>query len=409
MSGHDQITNLRERMTEDVLQRTLPFWIRHAVDREHGGIYGLITGDMRVWKDQPKMLVICARVLWTYSAAYRLFGKPEFLEMANWTRDYLLGSFRDRENSGFFWQVSSRGEITSDRKQTYGQAFALYALAEHFRATGLAESLERAIETFQLIERHCFDPRLGGYLEARGRAWGPLEDMRLSDRDTNCPKSMNTLLHVMEAYSNLLRVWPDPRLKEQQARLIQVMLERVIRSDPYPHFDLFFQSDWTPIGDHISFGHDIEGSWLLTEAADILGDTGLREQAREAGLALARAVYMHAVEPDGSLLYEADARGIVNTDKHWWPHAEAVIGFLNAYEFTAEAFWLEAAVSCWNYIEERFIDPIEGEWRAKLNREGRPYPDYPADPDQCKVGPWKCPYHNSRACFEVFTRAKGRA
>jgi mannobiose 2-epimerase len=409
MSAQEKISRLRERMTEDVLQRTLPFWIHHAVDREHGGFYGRITNDMRVWKEEPKTLVICARVLWTYSCAYRLFDKPEFLDMANWARDYLLGPFWDQTRSGLFWQVSYRGEVASDRKQTYGQAFGLYALSEHYRATRQAKSLERAIEIFNLIERSCFDSALGGYWEARGRDWQPLDDMRLSPRDMNCPKSMNTMLHVMEAYTNLLRVWPDARLKGQQARLLQAMLARVVTSSPYPHFALFFEADWTPVGDHISFGHDIEGSWLLAEAAEVLGDRELSARAREAGLRLAEAVYEHAVEEDGSILYEAGPEGILNTDKHWWPHAEAVVGFLNAYELTGEHRFLDAAIKCWDYIEERFIDPINGEWWAKLNRQGAPYPDYPADPDQCKVGPWKCPYHNSRACFEVFARGKGKA
>ncbi len=394
----------KQRIENEILNDVLPFWIRHAPDREHGGFYGLITNDLRVYNNVPRSSVLCSRILWTFSAAYRLYGGEAYLQMATRAFDELLRRFWDRECSGVFWAVDYRGNVVSDRKQIYAQAFALYGLAEHYRATRNEASLEHALELFRCIETYSHDRVNGGYFEARDRRWQPLEDMRLSDKDLNALKSMNTMLHVMEAYTNLLRVWENADLRRSLRELVEVMLERVITSAPYDHFILFFDEHWQPLSDHISFGHDIEGSWLLTEAAEALGDPVLLTHAQTAAQRLAQAVYEHGRDTDGSLFYEADPTGIVNADKHWWPQAEAVVGFYNAFQLSSQEHFFDASYRCWDYIERKVVDRTYGEWFYKLTREGTPYPDYPADPDQYKIGPWKCPYHNGRAGFEMARR-----
>ena len=389
---------IRRELTENIL----PFWMRHAVDRENGGFYGTISNDLAVGKQSPRAAVINTRILWTFSAACGLVDSA-YRETADWACKYVLDKFWDAEYGGVYWMVDHLGRPLSDRKQIYAQAFAIYALSEYFRATGNPESLERAKELYRLIEANSFEPLHGGYLEACSREWGALDDLRLSDKDLNSPKSMNTCLHVMEAYTNLLRVWPDSALRASQKALLEVTLDRIV-DESTGHFRMFFDSAWNSLTGHVSFGHDIEGSWLIYEAAEVLGDAHLLDRSHKLAIRMAQAVYDEGLDKDGSLFYEADSKGkLIDPNKHWWPQAEAVVGFYNAWQLTRAEHFLDAAVRAWDYIENKVVNRTHGEWYAKLTPDGRPYTEA-EDSDACLVGPWKCPYHNSRACFEMLAR-----
>lgn len=389
---------IREELTENIL----PFWMNHAVDRQNGGFYGMIDGDLHVDNEVPRTSVVNTRVLWTFSAASRLIGS-QYRETADWAYDYIRYKFWDPEYDGLYWTVDRRGNPVSTRKQIYAQAFGIYALAEYYRATGIAESLALARRLFARIEEHSHDPRFKGYLEARDREWRPLEDMRLSEKDLNAPKSMNTHLHVMEAYTNLLRVWRDPLLEAKQAELLELTMDHIVDAST-GHFKLFFDEQWNSLSGHVSFGHDIEGSWLLVEAADVLGDTGQIERARKLAVAMADTVYAQGLDRDGSLFYEADALGkLVDPKKHWWAQAEAVVGFYNAFQLSGEERFRSASRRVWDYIEAKVVDRVHGEWHAKLTPGGVPL-TAKEDSDAYLIGPWKCPYHNSRACYEMIQR-----
>ncbi len=210
-------------------------------------------------------------------------------------------------------------------------------------------------------------------------------------------KSMNTHLHVLEAYATLLKAWDDEQLRGRLRELIRLFLDHVIDRKAH-HFIMFFDEDWTPKSDHISYGHDIEGSWLLCEAAEILGDSALLREVQEEAVKMAQAVHDEAIDADGGLLYEANRTGMIDTDKHWWPQAEAVVGFLNAYELSGKEHFQTAAERAWDFIDKYIVDHKHGEWFWKVSREHVP------SNDQYKVDPWKCPYHNSRMCFEVMAR-----
>jgi mannobiose 2-epimerase len=288
------------------------------------------------------------------------------------------------------------------RKQTYALAFAVYALAEHRLATGSDASLDRAIALFRTIETRAAAPVGGGYREAHARDWTALADVRLSDRDQNAPKSMNTQLHLMEAYTNLLRAWPDAGLRQRLTELVALHLERIV--DPVSgHLLLFFDDGWSPLTRVVSFGHDIEASWLLTEAAEVAGDTALLARARATGLRLARVTLAEGEDRGhGGVFAERREDGSLDDDKHWWMQAEAVVGFLNAWELSAEEEFLLAAERAWGFIDRFLVDRTYGEWRWRTLRDGTPVVGAP------KVEPWKCPYHNSRAALEVKARAAGR-
>lgn len=392
------------RFERELTGNILPFWMTHAVDRENGGFYGYIGPELRANREASRASVVNTRILWTFAAATRLLGS-KYRGTADRAYEYVANNFLDRDLGGVFWTLDRRGRPISDRKQTYAQAFAIYALSEYFRATGDAGALDHAKRLFGLIERHSYDPVWKGYIEARARNWSGLDDMRLSDKDLNCPKSMNTHLHLMEAYTNLLRAWRDPEPGARLAELLEVTMDHIIDART-GHFKLFFDEEWNSLSDHVSFGHDIEGSWLLVEAAEVLGHPALIERARRLAVGMAEAVYAEGRDTDGSLFYEADPAGrLIDANKHWWVQAESVVGFYNAYELTGDAKFREQAERAWDYIESHFVDRVNGEWHAKLRPDGTPY-SASEDPDACLAGPWKCPYHNARVCYEMMARLR---
>jgi len=397
------LSALRRRMQADLDNNILPFWAQRAF-KPDGNLVGVVTHDLREFDDVPRHVVLCARILWTYAAAARRDPRPEWLAVGRKALALLEGPFRDTRHGGFFWSLTRDLKPHSPRKQVYAEAFTIYGLTEWYLATGDKAALARAKEIFELIEKHARDPKFGGYIEALDADWGPLVDMRLSDKDLNSPKSNNTLLHILEAYTALLRVWPDERVRTALRDLLTIILDRVVTAEPYPHCALFFDMEWRSLLPKFSYGHDIEASWLFWEAAVAVGDPALTERTKKASLALADGVLAHGLDADGAVLYDGDATGPLNTDKHWWPQAEAIVGFLNAWQLSGNEAYLAAAVRAWDFTEKHVVDPKHGEWFAVLERSGKPYPDYPAFADSQKIGPWKCPYHNGRACIEVLKR-----
>ncbi len=390
-------SEFKQQLEQELQGNILPFWSTYVVDKVNGGFYGALTNDREVLNSVPRSAVLCARILWTFSAAYRLLGLDEYLTTACWAYDYLTRVFWDAEYGGLFWQVDFNGHPVLDRKHHYAQAFGIYGLAEYYRATQDPRSLSLAQRLFQLLEEHAFEPVYGGYIEGSRRQWDKLEDMRLSDRDLQCRKSMNTMLHILEAYTNLSRVWDDSRLKAQHRALIDHFLQRIVDASS-GHFRLFFDDSWHSLSDEVSYGHDIEGSWLLLEAAGRHGDPLLITQVRSAALKIAQAVYQEGWDADGSLVYAGGPLGWEDTSKAWWVQAEALVGFYNAYQLSGQMHFALAAQHCWEYIQAHLVDRKFGDWFKQLNRDGTP------DKALYKAGPWECPYHHSRACFEMLER-----
>ncbi len=390
-------SEFRQQLEQELKGNILPFWSTYSVDPINRGFYGALTNDRRILNTVPRSAVLCARILWTFSAAYRLFGLEEHRATALWAYDYLTNVFWDADYGGLFWQVDLKGRPVDDRKQAYAQAFGIYGLAEYCRATKDSRSLSLAQSLFQLLEKHAFDPIHGGYIEGCDRKWGPRADMRLSERDLNCRKSMNTLLHILEAYTNLLRVRDEVQLRIQHRALLDQFMHHIV--DPSSgQCQLFFDDRWESMSDEVSYGHDIEASWLLWEAATCHDDPLLKAQVRSTALALAGAVYREGREEDGSLVYTGGKNGWVDTSKAWWVQAEGMVGFHNSYQLSGEEHFARAARQCWDFIQNYLIDRKNGDWFKQLDRNGEP------DPSVYKVGPWECPYHHSRACYEMLER-----
>jgi mannobiose 2-epimerase len=400
MRDDTRLVRLGRSMERDLRENVLPFWMGRVPDQTRGGFHGLVADDGTVDPAGPRGGVLNARILWTFAAAARRYGDPGYRRMADRAFCYLLEHFWDEEHGGVYWMLDQEGRPVSDRKQTYNQAFALYGLAEHHRATGSPEALDRAVRLYRTIEEHAADRLHGGYEEARGRDWRPLEDVRLSEKDRNTPKSMNTHLHVMEGYANLLRVWDGDDLRERLRALVEIHLERIL--DPESgHLLLFFDEAWTPVDRAISYGHDIEASWLLVEAAEVLGDPDLHERSVAVAETIARATLFEGLDPGhGGVYAERADNGPLDDEKHWWMQAEAIVGFVNAWELTGDQAFLRAAERTWQFVDRFLVDRTHGEWRWRVARDGSPIPGLP------KVEPWKCPYHNSRAALETLARAE---
>jgi mannobiose 2-epimerase len=389
--------DLRQKVETELRSGILPFWLQHTVDNEFGGFRGRIANDLTVDPHAPKGLILNARILWTFSKAFSVYRDPEYLAAARRAYEYLTGFFWDKEFGGVYWMLDYLGRPFDTKKRIYGQAFTVYALVEYFHATGDAEALAKAMRMVEQIEAAGHDAVNGGYFETYERDWTLATDQRLSDVDMDEKKSMNTHLHMMEAYATLLRFHEDAAVRLRLRELIEIFLDRIVHPVTH-HFILFFDEQWHPRSEKISFGHDIEGSWLLCEAAEILGDAALLARVREVAVQMAQAVHEQAIDADGGLLYEADPTGIVDSDKHWWPQSEAVVGFLNAFELSGRAYFQEDAQRSWEFIEKYIVDRRHGEWFWRVSKAGVP------NATEDKVGPWKCPYHNSRTCFEAMQR-----
>ncbi len=378
-------------MEHDLLQNILPFHEKVCVDRQQGGFYGRVENDQRVQADAPKGLVQHSRLLWTFAHAYRRYQDPAYFRLASRAYWYLLSHFWDAYHPGMIWLVDGAGKVLDSHKMIYGQAFAIYALSEQFLAGGHKQSRDLAVTLFHILEQKAQDPQFGGYFDAFEKDWRFTDAVNIDETVYPTVKSMNTHLHLLEAYTNLLRAWDTPLMRRSLRTLIAIMLDRII-DRPAGEMKLHFSADWRVLGGHISYGHDIEASWLLVEAAQALGDDALLAETQRVSLRMAQAAYENGLNADGSL--RDDDQGDTRT---WWVQAEAVVGFFNAYELCGESHFLAAALGCWRYIDEALLDRRHGEWIWGRDAKGVPVP-------RPKAGLWKTPYHNGRACMEIKQR-----
>ena len=397
----DKALQLAKEVEAELKERILPFWMENTVDTEHGGFYGYISDDLKVEKQHYKSSVICSRILWTFSKAYNQYRESQYLKMAEHAYRFLTTAFWDKENGGVYWTVDYCGNCESGKKQIYAQAFAIYGLAEYYKATGDDTVLEQAMELFRLLERYGKDNENGGYIDALARDWDALDDTSLSDKDMNVAKTMNTNLHVMEGYTNLLTARTDETVRESLKELVLVTVRHIldIKSG---HFLMYFNADWSKCSDMVSYGHDIEGSWLLEEAAGVLGDASLHEEIKKIAVSMAESVYRDGRDLEhGGIFGEEENGAIVGEEKEWWTQAEAIVGFYNAYTLSGDEKYLDYAAEVWDFTKKNLLDYKNGEWFWGISMDGSRHLK-----DE-KVGPWKCPYHNSRMCFEIISRVKG--
>jgi cellobiose epimerase len=393
----DTVKHFAQSVQLELDQNLIPFWLRYAADYDRGGFIGAMSNELVADPDADKGLILNARLLWTFSAAYQYSGDLRLRSLAERAYAYLEHCFWDRQYGGMIWRVNAAGESVDHQKKIYGQAFTLYAWTEYFRAFQVQSALEHAIALFRAIEQYSLDDEYGGYIEVCQQDWSVAEAARLSPKDMAAKKSMNNHLHVLEAYTNLYRAWPNDQLRQQLLGLIELFEQRIF-NQRNGHFDHFFNETWEAQSHSYTFGHDIEGSWLLWEAAQALGNQDVTHSVRDMVLGLARVTLTQGVDQDGGLSYEGQAGQIVDHNREWWPQAEALVGFLNAFELSGDRTFFLAAQAVWRFIQEFVVDREHGEWFWRVDSDGRP------DPSEPKVSEWKSPYHNVRACLEAIRR-----
>jgi len=379
------------------LSRILGYWINHTPDYVDGGFAGRIDSDNQIIADAPKGSVLNARILWTFSAAYNLNKDAVYLQYAERAYQYIADHFIDPEFGGVYWTVHSKGQPLDTKKQVYAIAFTIYAMSEYYWASGNKRAKDTAIELYQLLVKHSYDAVNTGYLEAFTRDWQPINDLRLSAKDANEKKTMNTHLHVLEAYTNLYRIWPKEALRAQIITLLHNFLEHFIDADSH-HLLLFFDENWNSRSGLVSYGHDIEATWLLQEAATAIGDGALLEKIKAVSIPIAEAT-IKGMDADGGLWYEYEPEGDdLIKEKHWWVQAEAMVGFYNAWQISGDSKYLDLSKKIWDFVKNKILDIKNGEWLWGINEDDEPMPG------EDKAGVWKCPYHNSRACIEIIKR-----
>lgn len=399
------LITLKQEMLQTLTENILPFWLRMQ-DMERGGFYGQMRGDGTLVKDANKGGILNARILWSFSAAYRVTRRPEYLDAATRAKDYIVRYFLDPVYGGIYWELDCNGNPVDTKKQFYAIGFAIYGLSEYARATGDEESLNVALRLYDVIEEHSLDTLYNGYIEACTRQWDEIEDMRLSELDANYPKSQNTHLHIIEPYANLYRVLKATRpyeavtmrVENSLRNLIDIFCDKILNPETH-HLDLFFDMDWTRgAGALESYGHDIECSWLMHEAALVLGDPEVLAKVEPIVQLVAKASEK-GLNADGSMVHEANLdTGYLDTDRHWWVQAETVVGFYNIYQYFNDASALDKALHCWQYIKDNLIDHELGEWFWSRD------PERNINRKDDHAGFWKCPYHNSRMCLEIIER-----
>ena len=373
------------------------YWKDFSVDNENGGFIGQRDHYNTMIPNASKGIILNARILWSFSAIANYNLDYDLNLLMERSFNYLYDFFRDKENGGVFWELDATGEPIVKKKQIYAQAFAIYALSEYYINTQNNQAKEWAIELFDLIEKHAFDAEKDGYIEAFEADWSPIADMRLSDKDQNAAKTMNTHLHVLEAYTTLYKIYPEERVKTALDNLIKLFLEKFLNSES--NFELFFDTDWNLTSDIVSFGHDIEALWLLIEAAKSSGNKELLLKTQEIALPVADKFLEHGYIKNKGVLNEKErSSGKIDADRHWWPQAEAMVGLFYANEISPKQKYTDAILDIWNFTKEYIIDSENGEWFFRIDENFKPYKN------EDKLGMWKCPYHNSRACIVLLEK-----
>lgn len=390
--------DFKQEMLHELEGNILAFWRDKMTDQVHGGFLGRIDGNGVAHPEAEKGAMLNACILWAFSAAYRVTRTQEWLSTATRAKDYFVSHFIDKECGGVYWSLNPDGTPKDTKKQTQAIGFAIYGLSEFTRATGDQDTLALALSLYHDIEDHAYDPENNGYIEALTRDWKPIGDMRLSDKDENASRTMNTHLHIIESYTNLLRCLDEQdddndELRASVVNLLRIFTDIIINRQT-GHLDLFFNDRWEGKRNVESFGHDIEAAWLLHEAALVLGDVDIDDVVRRVAKAADEGV-----QPDGSMVYEHwKDTGRTDTQRQWWTLCENVIGHLDLYQYYGDRDALGVALNCWDFIKRRIVDHEQGEWLWSVDAEGRP------NRKDDKAGFWKGPYHNSRLCLEVLER-----
>lgn len=387
--------NFKKQFENELTDNILNYWVKEVYDTSRRTFFGRITNDGKKFPEAPLSAVFTTRVLWTFSAAHRFYPTAIYRKMADEAFRILIEAFWDNENGGIYWSVFPDGRPEDTKKQFYAEAFFIYALSEYWLAFKNEKAKQLAISMFMLMEKYAFDAEFGGYIEANTADWKETTDQRLSPKDLDVKKSMNTHLHILEAYTNLYRIHKVEEVEKKVEHLLRVFLDKILDKET-GHLILFFDKDWTVRSEIDSYGHDIEATWLMLEAAEVLGKKEIIEEVEHVAIKMSEVAIKEGLAPYGGMYYEK-AEGHLQEQFDWWPQAEAVVGFFNSYQITNDEKYLEYVKNSWNFIQDNIVDKKNGEWFWGVDSNLNPL-------KTDKVSPWKAPYHNGRMCMEMIRR-----
>lgn len=387
---------LADKCRKELTERILPFWNKLR-DDENGGFYGFMDNDLQVNKTADKGVILTSRILWFYSSCYRVLNDDYLLDNAKHAYEFLKKCV-DTENGGVWWMMTYDGKPSDTMKHTYNQAFAIYALSTYFLASGDRAALDLALELFHTVEDKCRDDI--AYLEAMSADWKVIPNDALSENGLMADKTMNTVLHLIEAYTVLLEACDSSesaRIEECLLFLLRITEEKIFNSDKNC-LRVFFDRELNEIGDIHSYGHDIEASWLIDRACKVIGERRFMAKWRFIDLRIAENIYNIAFE-NGAVNNERE-NDKIDKKRVWWVQAESVVGFVNAFQQSGDKKFLDAADTVFDWIETKQTDKRDGsEWWGEVGYNGEPMRTVNM------VNPWKCPYHNGRMCIEAITRS----
>jgi mannobiose 2-epimerase len=387
--------NFKKQFENELTDNILNYWVKEVYDTSRRTFFGRITNDGKKFPEAPLSAVFTTRVLWTFSAAHRFYPTAIYRKMADEAFRILIEAFWDNENGGIYWSVFPDGRPEDTKKQFYAEAFFIYALSEYWLAFKNEKAKQLAISMFMLMEKYAFDAEFGGYIEANTADWKETTDQRLSPKDLDVKKSMNTHLHILEAYTNLYRIHKVEEVEKKVEHLLRVFLDKILDKKT-GHLILFFDKDWTVRSEIDSYGHDIEATWLMYEAAEVLGKKEIIEEIEHVAIKMSGVAIKEGLAPHGGMYYEK-AEGHLQEQFDWWPQAEAVVGFFNTWQITKDEKYLEYVKNSWNFIQDNIVDKKNGEWFWGVDSNLNPL-------KTDKVSPWKAPYHNGRMCMEMIRR-----
>ncbi len=387
----DVCHNIKAELARE-LNNILSYWSTTTLDHKNNGFYGRINHYNQIIEDATKGIILNTRILWSFAAAGNYTKSNQYKAIADRAFHYIKDHFFDKNFQGVFWELDYKGNPINKRKQIYAQAFTIYGLSEYYMYQKDPIALQLAISLFELIESKAKDEVYGGYVEAFGENWDSLSDMRLSEKDMNAAKTMNNHLHILEAYANLCRCYDNKALKLALKSLIRLFLTKFYNE--LHHFDLFFDEKWQLLSTTISYGHDIETSWLLLDAAHQVGDKKIVQECEELAIKIAKTFVVEALDSEGAVINEKNlVTNHIDDDRHWWPQVEAMIGLSNVYKITGQTEYLEKTLRIWEFTKHNLIDHVNGEWFFRVNNKGEVYQE------EDKVSMWKAPYHSTRACI----------
>lgn len=406
----NELSNYFIYFKKELIENILPFWMKYGIEKKGLGFYGAVDLAGNPVVSANKSIVLNARILWTFSAAASLYKNEEYAAVADKAYKVVTEDFEDKVYGGYFMELSADNKVVNDIKHTYAQAFVVYALCKYYELHRQDKVMQKIQDLFSLLETKARDTEHLGYLESFSRDWQVIQENRMADN--NEPKTMNTHLHVLEAWTELFKIWKDKLVENRLSEMINLFIDNIIRKNG--HLGIFFDKDFNEAESSkgiCSFGHEIEGSWLLWEASETINNKEIKNKMFPLVIKMVDNIERVAVDKDGGLFLESTRFGShVKTNKHWWQQAETLVGFMNAFQLTGDTKYWDTVKLSWNFINTYLIDHEKGEWFTKLNRLGVPFKiEPPDDPspyyrNDWKIDPWKCPYHNGRAMMEMMRR-----